>query len=286
MGNTDSDYCLAIDRFTISPEDPALNCVVAYYPNEPNLFGIISLEMLQPNYCWPKNETTGEYCNTSSGITYDGKISTSKTVELALYSGFFVFLFLIFILIVNLRSCSRIATDWFRIIALYISATLILILFFTVLGPMVQLGATRQILVGALMHNGAEVYLIGQLWHGVVKSGSLNVKYWCIFMSYGMIVALITAILPLNVGLFMGLFQGFAIDWTMVISFAFCAYKLGKLPKPEKTRKYRALSWSIAAGAIFVHCIGGYAFAGIFIYLLNTLGEEKACSRNINIHHS
>ena len=204
-----------------------------------------------------------QWCNIGHSISYDNE--SPEIIEASIYAEFFTFLFLFFIWAVNLRSCSKIVTDWFRIIALYIGATILLILFFTVLGPLSALGATRQILVGALMHNGGEVYLIGQLWHGVVRSGTLNVIYWVVFMMYGLIIAIVISFIPFNAALFLGVLQGFVIDWTMLISFAFTAYKLRDKPG---NKKYRVCSWTIAACGIFVHIIGGYSFAGMYIILL------------------
>ena len=61
MGNSQPTLCINNSSFTIPPNSGTTNCVVGFYPEEPNLFGAIKLEMLQPESCWQYNTTVNYF---------------------------------------------------------------------------------------------------------------------------------------------------------------------------------------------------------------------------------
>lgn len=156
-------------------------------------------------------------CQTSGSDDDDSDeyfAEVRKIVAITMFMG------LLFLVLAMYRSCSKTRTDWYRLIAIYVVGTIGVPISIQ-LGPS-EGGFNRIIGFGILVHNFAEVCILGHIWRGapqVRKAHNANGTMWVIM--YVWLIMVLIAFLP-PVALFPVLMaQGAFCDWTLVTTFVF-----------------------------------------------------------------
>ena len=102
----------------------------------------------------------------------DESTSSDSIVELSVMIQITTLLGMFFLLIVTCRSCSRIKVDWYRLLFLYVLGT-IGVPVSLALGP--QYGGFNRISgFGVMVHNMAELFIIGRIWLGLAEKGQTS----------------------------------------------------------------------------------------------------------------
>lgn len=168
------------------------------------------------------------FCNVtvwSQGIGYtDGLVPKGsppncklKVVKPPEFASTFALILLVatsvIFLYVNCQSCSWIIYDFHRYTALYILATIPLIVFVQTVQPF-GAGFTRSMGFGVIIHNSAEWNLLIRLQYGKTI-GPRSCANLCV-MWYYIILLIAIVVLPLHVLLFVGMVQGGFLDFALL----------------------------------------------------------------------
>ena len=103
-------------------------------------------------------------CPGHESHTGDSAQELSLMIQITMFFG------LIFLLIVMGRSCSRTYVDWYRLIFIYLIGTLGVPISIA-LGPTYG-GFNRVSGFVVLVHNTAELFILGRIWMGMKKDSS------------------------------------------------------------------------------------------------------------------
>jgi len=114
---------------------------------------------------------------------------------------------------INCRSASGVIYDFHRYIALYVVASIAVIVFVQTVTPFTA-GFTRTMGFGVIIHNSAEWNFLLRLHYG--KQASVrNCANMCVMLYY-VLLLLAMVILPLEFLLYVAMIQGGFLDWTLV----------------------------------------------------------------------
>jgi len=131
---------------------------------------------------------------------------------------------MIVFLFVNCRSSSHVIYDFYRYYAIYILASIAVIVFVQTVYPF-SAGFTRTMAFGIMIHNSSEWNLLIRLQYG--KTAYPRVGANLCVMVYYVIMLVMMAILPLDALLLFSMIQGGLLDWSLLF-FVFVAAKLVK----------------------------------------------------------
>eukprot|EP01083_Nonionella_stella_P223141 795565_1 len=127
---------------------------------------------------------------------------------------------LVFLIFLLARTCSKTKLDWYRLIAIYIIATLGVPISIA-LGP--QDGGFNRILgFGILIHNLGELFIINHVYYGSPGQNGNN-RFSAIYAIFyiWIVMAFITFLEPLWVLFLILMLQGSFCDWTLVGTFIY-----------------------------------------------------------------
>jgi len=176
----------------------------------------------------PKCKCSKSYCTVTvyaAGVGYtDGLIPQGSPPnckiipdEVPLVLTEFIFFFVIGTMIIftfiNCRSASGVIYDYHRYIALYVIASIAVIVFVQTVTPFTS-GFTRSMGFGVIIHNSAEWNFILRLHYGKQASVRNNTNM-CVMLYYVLLLVAMV-ILPLEVLLWVAMIQGGFLDWTLV----------------------------------------------------------------------
>jgi len=197
------------------------------------------------SYSISKCKCVKDFCVATvyaTGVGYtDGLITKGRppnckvdTDEIPPVLSEFIFYLVIGIMIVflfiNCRSSSHVIYDFYRYIALYILASIAVIVFVQTVYPFSS-GFTRSMAFGIMIHNSAEWNLLIRLHYG--KTASPRVCANVCVMVYYLIMLGATAVLPLQILLLFSMIQGGFLDWTLVFFVVVVACKLEDEENPQ-----------------------------------------------------
>jgi len=138
------------------------------------------------------------------------------------------------------------------------TGTVILILTFNI--PSTNCGFHKNMIIGALVHNLIEVYILFYIWFGsellIIKKPN-HIFY---FILYVFIVSLLFLSLPVNYGAYIGLIHGFTIDYLLLFSFIYIRYRF----KINENKHYTK-TFCIASTSFILHIIGSLAIGGFLL---------------------
>jgi len=176
----------------------------------------------------PKCVCTRSYCKVkvyAAGVGYtDGLIPYGrppnckvKSDEIPPVLTEFIFYLVIGTMIIfsfiNCRSTSGLIYDFHRYIALYVIASIAVIVFVQTVTPFTA-GFTRSMGFGVIIHNSAEWNFILRLHYGK-QAAIRNCTNMCV-MVYYVLLLLAMVILPLEFLLYVAMIQGGFLDWALV----------------------------------------------------------------------
>jgi len=176
----------------------------------------------------PKCKCSKSYCEVTvyaAGVGYtDGLIPKGSPPnckkipdEIPLVLTEFIFFFVIGTMIIftfiNCRSASGVIYDYHRYIALYVIASIAVIVFVQTVTPFTS-GFTRSMGFGVIIHNSAEWNFILRLHYGKQASVRNNTNM-CVMLYY-VLLLIAMVILPLESLLYVAMIQGGFLDWTLV----------------------------------------------------------------------
>jgi len=142
----------------------------------------------------------------------------------SLFAFYLVIGTMIVFLFVNCRSSSHVIYDFYRYYAIYILASIAVIVFVQTVYPF-SAGFTRTMAFGIMIHNSSEWNLLLRLQYG--KTAYPRVGANLCVMVYYVIMLVMMAILPLDALLLFSMIQGGLLDWSLLF-FVFVAAKMVK----------------------------------------------------------
>jgi len=179
---------------------------------------------------------------------------TQQIVQISMLLG------LLFLFFVMLRSCNKYKLDWYRLIAVYILGTIGVPVSIQ-LGPK-EAGFNRVVGFGILVHNLAEIFILGHVWFGNVnhvsgrgKNMSKN-RYGGIgVIMYVWLIMTLIAFLP-QVPLFLILMiQGASCDWTLVATFIYLGHWMDKQGHDEHLKNAGRCYSKLGIAAAITHIV-------------------------------
>jgi len=176
----------------------------------------------------PKCKCNRSYCKVTvyaAGVGYtDGLIPTGLPPNCKIKSGeipgiateftfYMVIGTMIIFAFINCRSASGVIYDFHRYIALYVVASIAVIVFVQTVTPFTA-GFTRTMGFGVIIHNSAEWNFLLRLHYG--KQASVrNCTNMCVMLYY-VLLLIAMVILPLEALLYVAMIQGGFLDWALV----------------------------------------------------------------------
>jgi len=161
---------------------------------------------------------------------------------------------MVFLLFVMYRSCNKNRTDWYRLIAVYIAGT-IGVPISILLGP-TEGGFNRIIGFGILVHNAAEIMILGHIWFGDVNNPKASNKYGAMWiLMYVWAIMAMIAFVPEVALFYILMLQGAFCDWSLVGSFIYMGYWMDHDAAGSQQRKEMGCYGKLGAAAAITHIL-------------------------------
>jgi len=203
------------------------------------------------------------YGNNTFGSLVPSKLAgcTSTTesdsaVELATILQITMLTGLTFLVFVMYRSCNKRRMDWYRLIGVYILATIGVPISIR-LGPS-EGGFNRIIGFGILVHNAAELMILGHIWFGDVNNPKASNSFGAMWiLMYVWVIMAMISFVPEVALFYILMLQGAYCDWSLVGSFLYMGFWMDhdQVGGGDVTRKEMGCYGKLGAAAAITHIL-------------------------------